>query len=89
MKKNKPVILIDPFPRTMDILFSKENLKYLNNNFKLLNAPKKNKTTFYKKNLPNAQYIFGQPDLPTALLKTQKKLKAIFNVESNVLATES
>ena len=34
MKKNKPIILVDPFPRTMDILFSKENLKYLNNNFK-------------------------------------------------------
>ena len=35
MKKNKPIILIDPFPRTMEILFSKENLKYLNNNFKI------------------------------------------------------
>ena len=85
MKKNKPIILIDPFPRTMDILFSKENFKYLNTNFKLLNAPKKNKTTFYKKNLPNAQYIFGQPDLPTSLLKIQTKLKAIFNVESNFM----
>ena len=69
----------------MDILFSKENLKYLNNNFKLLNAPKKNKINFYKKNLPNALYIFGQPDLPTELLKTQTTLKAIFNVESNFM----
>ena len=64
MKKNKPIILVDPFPRTMDILFSKENLKYLNNNFKLLNAPKKNKINFYKKKLPNAKYIFGQPSCP-------------------------
>ena len=85
MKKNKPIILVDPFPRTMDILFSKENLKYLNTNFKLLNAPKKNKINFYKKNLPNALYIFGQPELPTDLLKTQTKLKAIFNVESNFM----
>tara|TARA_B110000438_G_C15741604_1_gene618716 strand:- start:81 stop:1109 length:1029 start_codon:yes stop_codon:yes gene_type:complete len=85
MKKDKPIILVDPFPRTMDILFSKENLKYLNNNFKLLNAPKKNKINFYKKNLPNALYIFGQPDLPTELLKTQTTLKAIFNVESNFM----
>jgi phosphoglycerate dehydrogenase-like enzyme len=85
MKKDKPIILVDPFPRTMDILFSKENLKYLNNNFKLLNAPKKNKINFYKKNLPNALYIFGQPDLPTELLKTQTILKAIFNVESNFM----
>ena len=85
MKKNKPIILVDPFPRTMDILFSKENLKFLNNNFKLLNAPKKNKINFYKKNLPQASYIFGQPDLPTELLKIQTKLKAIFNVESNFM----
>jgi len=85
MTKNKPIILVDPFPRTMDILFSKENLKFLKNNFTLLKAPKNNKKNFYKKNLLNAQYIFGQPDLPTKLLKTQKILKAIFNVESNFM----
>ena len=27
MNKNKPIILLDPYPRTMDILFSKVNLK--------------------------------------------------------------
>ena len=26
MSQNKPIILLDPYPRTMDILFSKENL---------------------------------------------------------------
>ncbi len=83
MKKNKPAILLDPYPRTMDILFSKENLKFLKKNFTLLKAPKNNKKNFYIKNLPHAQYIFGQPNLPTKLLKTQNKLKAIFNVESN------
>ncbi len=85
MKKNKPAILIDPYPRTMDILFSKVNFKFLKNNFTLLTAPKNNKKNFYKKNLPFAHYIIGQPNLPTELLKTQTKLKAIFNVESNFM----
>ena len=85
MDKNKPVILLDPYPRTMDILFSKVNLKFLKNNFTLLKAPKSNKKNFYIKNLPHAEYIFGQPNLPTELLKKQTKLKAIFNVESNFM----
>ena len=85
MTKNKPIIITDPFPRTMDILFSKENLKFLKNNFNLIKAPKINKKKFYKKNLQNAHYIIGQPDLPNELIKQQKKLKAIFNVESNFM----
>ena len=85
MTKNKPIIITDPYPRTMDILFSKENLKYLKKNFTLIKAPKVNKKTFYKENISNVSYIFGQPDLPTELIKKQSKLKAIFNVESNFM----
>ena len=85
MTKNKPIIITDPFPRTMDILFSRKNLKYLKNNFNLIKAPKINKNKFYKKYLPNADYIIGQPNLPNELIKQQTKLKAIFNVESNFM----
>ena len=85
MSQNKPIILLDPYPRTMDLLFSKENLKYLKKNFKLITAPNKNKNNFYEKNLPKADYIFGQPNLPTSLISQSTKLKAIFNVESNFM----
>ena len=85
MTRNKPIIITDPYPRTMDILFSKDNLKFLNKNFTLIKAPKVNKKKFYKENLSEVSYIFGQPDLPTELIKKQSKLKAIFNVESNFM----
>ena len=85
MRKKKPVILVDPYPRTMDLIFSDSNLKYLKKNFNLVVAPKKNKKNFYEKNLPNAEYIFGQPNLPTSLISKTIKLKAIFNVESNFM----
>ncbi len=85
MSQNKPIILLDPYPRTMDLLFSKENLNYLKKNFKLITAPNKNKKYFYEKNLPNADYIFGQPNLPSFLISKTTKLKAIFNVESNFM----
>ena len=85
MQKKKPIILIDPYPRTMDLLFSKKNFEYLKKNFNLITAPKKNKNNFYNKHLSNAKYIIGQPDLPTELITKQYFLKAIFNVESNFM----
>ena len=85
MNTNKPIVLIDPYPRTMDILFSKKNFDYLDKNFTLIKVPKKNKIFFYNKYLPLAKYIIGQPDLPTELISKQKILKGIFNVESNFM----
>ena len=85
MKKNKPILITDPFPRTMELIFSKFQLKYLSNNFTIVKAPTKNKDKFYKKYLPIAKFIIGQPNLPSSLIKNQKKLKAIFNVESNFM----
>lgn len=78
-------ILIDPHPREMDLIFSREKLRLLNKNYKLITVPKKNKTIFYEKNLAQADFIIGQPDLPTKLIQKAKKLRAIFNVESNFM----
>ena len=87
MKKNKPIILLDPFPRSIELIFSKEDILYLKNTFKLLYAPrnKRDKKKFYSNNIASAKFIIGQPDLPTSLLKKASKLRAIFNVESNFL----
>ena len=41
-------IIVDPFPRQMDLIFSKDKLVYLKKNFKLINAPIKNKKIFIK-----------------------------------------
>ena len=73
-------ILIDPFPREMELIFTKEKLRLLKKNFNLINAPKKNKLKFYEKYIPKADFIIGQPNLQTNILKKAKKLKAIFNV---------
>ena len=45
-------IIVDPFPRQMDLIFSKDKLVYLKKNFKLIDAPIKNKKKFLSK-----QYI--------------------------------
>ena len=83
----KPIIICDPYPRTLNLIFSKENLEKLNTKFKLINVPsdnKKIKENFYNKNISLASFIIGQPNLPTSLLK-KAIIKAIFNVESNFM----
>ena len=87
MKKNIPIILTDPFPRTLNLIFTNYNLQFLQSNFNLIAAPQspENKKKFYENHISSASFIIGQPNLPTFLLKKATKLKAIFNVESNFL----
>ena len=83
MKKH--IASLDPFPRTLKLIFSKYKFKTLTSNYNLIYAPKKNKKNFYDKNIQNASFIIGQPDLSKDLLIKAKKLKAVINVESNFM----
>jgi len=82
---SKPIIISDPYPRTLKIIFSKEKIKLIKQQFQLISAPLKNKKLFYEKNISKATFILGQPFLPRKLLEKAKNLKAIFNVESNFM----
>ena len=81
----KLIVILDPFPRTLDLIFSKEKLKMLKSKYQTITAPKKNKKHFYEKNINRATFIMGQPDLNKKLLIKATKLKAIINVESNFM----
>ena len=78
-------IIIDPFPRKMDLIFSKEKLQKLKKKFQLIYVTKRDKDLFYEQNISKADFIIGQPYLPISTLKKAKNLKAIFNVESNFM----
>ena len=81
----KPIVISDPYPRTLDLIFTKKKLKELKSKYKIINAPQKNKKNFYEENIQNALFIMGQPNLDKKLLSKAKKLKAIINVESNFM----
>ena len=83
MKKH--IVISDPFPRTLDLIFSKKKLKELKSKYKLITAPKFNKKDFYEKNIHKATFIMGQPDLDKNLLSKATQLKCIINVESNFM----
>ena len=86
--KKKQTIICDPYPRSLDLIFSKEIFKKIKKKYNLIHAPQgdlKKINKFYEDNISLSLFIIGQPKLETNLLKKAKKLKAIFNVESNFI----
>ena len=81
----KPIVISDPFPRKLNLIFTKKKLGELKTKYKVLIAPSKNKKKFYEDNIEKVTFIMGQPDLDRNLLSKAKKLKAIINVESNFM----
>ena len=81
----KLIVISDPFPRTLDLIFTKKKLRELKTKYKVLTVPKNNSYKFYEKNIHNATFIMGQPNLDKKLLLKAEKLKAIINVESNFM----
>ena len=51
----KDIAIVDPYPRTMELIFSQPKLNELKNKFKLIFAPKTNKQKFY---INNTLFIF-------------------------------
>ena len=45
----KLIVISDPFPRTLDLIFTKSKLRELKSKYKILTAPKNNKKIFYVK----------------------------------------
>ena len=82
---SKPIVISDPFPRTLDLIFTKKKLIELKTKYKVLIAPDKKKRQFYENYIDKATFIMGQPDLDKKILSKAKKLKAIINVESNFM----
>ena len=44
----KPIVISDPYPRTLDLIFTKTKLKELKTKYKIIVAPKKIKKIFIK-----------------------------------------
>jgi phosphoglycerate dehydrogenase-like enzyme len=85
-RMSKPIILIDPQPRTMRMIFEAESLRRLADVAELVTydggpMPAELLETY----LPQASLLIGQTDLPRERLQRSSKLRAIINVEGNFL----
>jgi phosphoglycerate dehydrogenase-like enzyme len=81
MKHN---IVMDLYPRTVDLIFTKRDLAKLKafGNLTIWEGVRMPSNDL-QKHLPQSEAIIGQPDLPEKLLTMAEKLKAIINVEGN------
>jgi phosphoglycerate dehydrogenase-like enzyme len=85
MSSQMPLVISVPEPRTLDLIFTPQDETVLRGNYRLVEGLGPTVATTVANNIEAAQFIIGQPDLATDILKQAKNLKAIFNVESNFL----
>lgn len=86
MAQNAPLILLDPHPRRVDVIFdaaTKKRLESLGNVVWHDGTPAPE--DHIDKHLPEAVALIGQSRLDRARLDRAPKLKVVFNVESNFL----
>ena len=81
MADNRPLIISIPEPRSLELIFTSEDEARLRRDFRIVEGSE----SILEENIAEAAFIIGQPPLPIHLLSRAKKLKAIFNVETNFL----
>ena len=85
MPSTRPLIISVPEPRSIELIFTKQDEALLRSRYALVEGEGSTLAATVADNIAEATFIMGQPDLSTELLQKAKTLKAIFNVESNFL----
>ena len=83
---SKPRVIIDPQPRTVDLIFDARAQRRLSElaDLRIFDTGPM-PAEMLEEALPEAEIIIGQTDLPRERLERGGKLRAIFNVEGNFL----
>ena len=82
----KPLILVDPLPRKLDLICDRETRRRLDALGRLeISEDRPMPDEQVERLLPEASILIGQTALPRARLDHATHLKAIFNVETNFL----
>ncbi|WVT73403.1 hydroxyacid dehydrogenase [Sinorhizobium chiapasense] len=85
MSDTKPLAISAPAPRTLDLIFTPEALEDLNRRYRIVEADPDDIAGLGDAVLSEARYIIGQPPLDHATLQRMGQLRAILNVESNLI----
>jgi phosphoglycerate dehydrogenase-like enzyme len=83
---SKPLILVDPLPRTLDLICDADTRRRLEALGELViceDAPMADE--IIERHLPETTLLIGQTAMPRERLERAPKLRAIFNVETNFL----
>ncbi|MCG5477428.1 MAG: hydroxyacid dehydrogenase [Sinorhizobium fredii] len=82
---NRPLVISAPAPRTLELILRREALDALNRRYRVVEADPENIAGLDDATLAEVCYIIGQPPLDERTLGRMPRLRAILNVESNLL----
>ena len=85
MSVTRPIVISVPEPRSLELIFSKDSEAKLRRDYQIFEGQGATVSNVVAEHIDEASFIIGQPDLPRQILQQAKKLKAIFNVETNFL----
>ena len=80
-----PLVISAPEPRTLDLIFTRQAEAELRRTYRIVEADPENIAGLGNAMLSQARYIIGQPPLSAETLGRMPNLRAILNVESNLL----
>ncbi len=81
----KPIVLSSPAPRSLELIFSCEKLSLLHSKYDVVETTDDALASLPEKTLGAARYIIGQPPISDITLAKLQNLRAVLNVESNLI----
>ena len=82
---SKPLVICAPEPRSLDLIFTPDRLAELRGRYDLVETSAEDVVNLGDAVLERARYVLGQPPIPSETLAKMTSLRAVFNVESNLL----
>lgn len=81
----RPLVISAPEPRTLDLIFTPDKLADLRRRYEVYETDAASVAGLDDALLARAVYVLGQPPIPSETLAKMTALKAVLNVESNLL----
>lgn len=81
----KPLVICAPEPRSLDLIFTDEKLALLKARYELCEVPAEAVGDLEDTDLARARYVLGQPPISSTTLAKMTNLRAVLNVESNLI----
>ncbi len=82
---DRPLVISAPAPRTLDLIFTPDALERLHRRYRVIEADPENIAGLGSAVLSEVRYIVGQPPLSAETLERMPRLRAVLNVESNLI----
>jgi len=83
--QSKPLVICAPEPRTLELIFVPDRLAELRHGYELVETTAAQVRDLDPATLGRARYVLGQPPIPDQTLAKMTSLRAVFNVESNLI----